>query len=324
MISVTLTIILLTSSVPISFEAFPQSPLHQLKSGVSALDISCKENHVYVIRSNGAIACVTKNTAEKLDWIIPDRSLEIDDDSFVPELTNQRLVTSFDDIEATPNAMSFCPDWPKNTIDTPTQVRIGEEFEVRFTWTYITEDDKMETGEWPDICYENKIGFINDEFVEIIDNKYTFVEKNENWDVVPAIIRDSGYIPLEFENTQEHTEIIKMKINEPRFDNIAGIIQFVGGSIFDRYLIIDNGVVTFSELEDFDVDIIDANETLNMTTIESRDNTQPDPNFRPPMDALAEFLKKYYPDADPEEILKNIGVSQDYIKEFLEKYPELK
>ena len=77
-------------------------------------------------------------------------------------------------------------------------------------------------------------------------------------------------------------------------------------------------------LEDFDTDIIDAKETLNMTTIQSRDNTQPDPNFRPPMDTLAKFLKEYYPDANIEEILKKVGVSENYIKEFLEKYPELK
>jgi hypothetical protein len=260
-------------------------------------------------------------------------SISISSDAFIgnlqqtsikKELSTQRLVTPFEDVKPFHQGISVCPDWPKNTIDTPTQVKIGEEFEVRYTWTYITDDDKMEVGEWPDVCYENKIGFINDEFVEIIDDKYTFVDQDENWNVIPAIIRDSGYIPLEFENTQEHTEIIKMKINEPRFDNKAGLIQFVGGSIFDRYLKIDNGIVTFSELADFDADIIDAKETLNMTTIESRDNTQPDPNFRPPMDALAEFLQKYYPDANAKEILKKVGVSEDYIKEFLEKYPELK
>ena len=188
-------------------------------------------------------------------------SIPISSDAFFGNLQDQsskRLVTPFEDVKPFHQGISVCPDWPKTSIDTPSQVRIGEEFDVRYTWTYITDDDKMEEGEWPDICYENKIGFIHDEFVEIVDNKYTFVEKNENWNVIPAIIRDSGYIPLEFENIQEHTEIIKMKINEPKHDNTAGYIQFVGGSIFDRYLKIDNGVVTFAVLEDFDTDIIDA------------------------------------------------------------------
>jgi len=53
-----------------SFEASIGSPNFQLESGVASEDITCRDNRVLVLRTNGNPACVTEKTAEKLGWEI--------------------------------------------------------------------------------------------------------------------------------------------------------------------------------------------------------------------------------------------------------------
>ena len=53
-----------------SFEASIGSPNFQLESGVAPDDITCRDNLVLVLRTNGEPACVKFSTSERLGWKI--------------------------------------------------------------------------------------------------------------------------------------------------------------------------------------------------------------------------------------------------------------
>ena len=70
-IGVVVGLILVSMFTPLSYQDYA-SPLKQLKNGVPADEIECREGHILVIRTNGNPACVTERTAEKMSWeLIP-------------------------------------------------------------------------------------------------------------------------------------------------------------------------------------------------------------------------------------------------------------
>ena len=68
-IGIVVGLILVSMFTPLSYQDYA-SPLKQLKNGVPADEIECREGHILVIRTNGNPACVTEKTAEKKGWIL--------------------------------------------------------------------------------------------------------------------------------------------------------------------------------------------------------------------------------------------------------------
>ena len=67
-LGITVALVLIGSSTIVSFGSFVGSPNYQLESGVAPEDITCRDNLVLVLRTNGDVACVTETTFKKLGW----------------------------------------------------------------------------------------------------------------------------------------------------------------------------------------------------------------------------------------------------------------
>jgi serpin B len=59
---------------------------HQLESGVAPEEITCRDNRILVLRTNGNFACVKETTSEKLGWTIIER-----DSNIIEDKSNQDL-----------------------------------------------------------------------------------------------------------------------------------------------------------------------------------------------------------------------------------------
>ena len=58
-LGITLSLVLIVSSISVSFASFSGSPNFQLESDVVIEDILCRDDRVLVLRSSDSIACVT-------------------------------------------------------------------------------------------------------------------------------------------------------------------------------------------------------------------------------------------------------------------------
>jgi len=67
-LGISLVFVLFLSSISVSFGSFVGSPNYQLESGVTPEDISCRNNLVLVLRTNGNPACVQDSTSKQFGW----------------------------------------------------------------------------------------------------------------------------------------------------------------------------------------------------------------------------------------------------------------
>jgi serpin B len=58
---------------------------HQLESSVAPEDITCRDNNILVLRTNGNFACVKETTSEKLGWKIVELDSKIIEDKSNPD-----------------------------------------------------------------------------------------------------------------------------------------------------------------------------------------------------------------------------------------------
>ena len=76
---ISLLIVLFAGIVSFSHAELYDSPKKQLESGVLSKEIKCNEDRVLVIRDSDSPACVTENTADRMNWeIIKNMSTSVD------------------------------------------------------------------------------------------------------------------------------------------------------------------------------------------------------------------------------------------------------
>ena len=111
-------------------ESFAQEPeiipslKNQLKSGVAPEDITCRDNNVLVLRTNGNFACVKETTYEQLGWkiikhdsnVIEDKSnTKLEDSLNVIEANNQFAIDFYSQVSQESDDNLFFSPWSIST-----------------------------------------------------------------------------------------------------------------------------------------------------------------------------------------------------------------
>ena len=86
-------VVLLAGTVSFSYADYI-SPKKQLDSGVLPEDVICRDDRVLVERTNGNVACVYVNAAERLGWKIIENGV-----TFAPETSNEIIIIEESSIE---------------------------------------------------------------------------------------------------------------------------------------------------------------------------------------------------------------------------------
>ena len=77
------------------------SPKKQIESGVFPEDVICREDRVLAVRDNGNSACITENTAERLNWKIIKTVFLLDDKIQENEIKAQDVLIDLPEIKET-------------------------------------------------------------------------------------------------------------------------------------------------------------------------------------------------------------------------------
>ena len=97
---VVFSLILVFGSVESSYSEY-MSPKKQIESGVFPEDVICKEDRVLAVRDNGNSACITENTAERLNWKIIKTVFLLDDKIQENEIKAQDVLIDLPEIKET-------------------------------------------------------------------------------------------------------------------------------------------------------------------------------------------------------------------------------
>jgi len=346
-----------------SFAEQIPSPRHQLESGIVPENIQCREDRILVLRTNGSPACVKETTANKMNWDIiqkkpaetiseDDRVTEITESEIsemnVPtEISKERILTKFEQSAVLHAMRSSCYNWPVFSIDTPSQVRVGEEFDVILDYTFVIPDvdagyedpDAVLEQELFTACNMGNIYLIYPEHAEIVDTGYVhyITHTDDNWD--PPLIRNSGKIVYSFDNTSPQSKTITMKINEPSSGDDRSYFDIgMDGNKIRRYISIHGDVVTLSEnvspqtLSAISSSLsVDTSSTrtwvgdiVNYTGTVKSINRNQLPENEPPIELFADFLKKYHPGENYEEVIVIWNFTDAYVELFFEANPDMK
>lgn len=153
LLGISLAIVMVLGSVPLGFS----EPLRvQLEQGIEIDQIQCNNsNHVLVLRTNGNVACVTETSAEKMNWEIISDLVKIDlneeitsSSNEIVEISDERIIVYSEDQEKFRTIASAASDWPHATFDIPTQVKMGEPFDIKVTYQWFEYDFNELTGEF--------------------------------------------------------------------------------------------------------------------------------------------------------------------------------
>jgi len=346
-----------------SFAEQIPSPRHQLESGIAPENIQCREDRILVLRTNGSPACVKETTANKMNWDIiqkkpaetiseDDRVTEITESEIsemnVPtEISKERILTKFEQSAELSSIGNSCNNWPVFSIDTPSQVRVGEEFDVILDYTFVIPDvdagyedpDAVLEQELFTACNMGNIYLSYPEHAEIVDTGYVhnITLTDDNWD--PPIVSNHGKIVYSFDNTSPQSKSITLKINEaPLYDNRSLFDIGMDGNMIRRYISINGDVVTLSEnvspqtLSAISSSLsVDTSSTrtwvgdiVNYTGTVKSINLNQLPENEPSVELLADFLKKYHPGENYEEIILSFNFTDTYVELFFEANPDMK
>ena len=97
---VVFSLILVFGSVESSYSEY-MSPKKQIESGVFPEDVICREDRVLAVRDNGNSACITENTAERLNWKIIKTVFLLDDKIQENEIKAQDVLIDLPEIKET-------------------------------------------------------------------------------------------------------------------------------------------------------------------------------------------------------------------------------
>jgi len=296
-LGITMVFVLTASSISVSFGAFPGSPNFQLESGVELENITCRDHLVLVLRTSGSPACVSEKTSERMNWEIIPESTETSQQNEIETIEQtqinqipQEIETKQDNkIKSTerliltsgpiPTETSFgsmgsiCQPIQPSSVDFPSQVIIGQEFQVTFEYSLIVPDggDSDDYENWEkryeadDCNIQNKYGieYILPDYVQVVDNRNVFEEIWYMWNISPASMWQWGFVKLDFDNTIPQTETITMIVKEPRFGNEVDQIRIRAPFAIPAELtiLIDDDTVTFSEPPYYDNPLAMLNST---------------------------------------------------------------
>lgn len=280
------------------------------------------------------------------------------------EISDERILThstSIQDQDAL-SSIGGCPtNWPVYSIDTPSQVVVGKEFDVIIDYSYVIPDidagyedpdDVFEPDKYHELCLDSEILIRTPSFVKILDQRYVHEGHQERWDTSPPTLRDEGIIPYEFDNTGPQQEIITMRIDQPRFgDQLAEIYITPGHTVgVTRTIAIHDNIVnlieTDTELVSWTVDDFQQHEAMlskirnsfgipepitinNQTWIDQLTpeysyNPRPPQGNPPDMDEFAAWLLQLpFPDDVRYMQILSRDFPQSYLDNLFEKYPEL-
>ncbi len=267
--------------------------------------------------------------------------------AFSEKFTDKRIITTYD-LKSKPfgGINSQCSNWPVFSIDTPSQVTIGTEFDVILDYTFVIPDvdagyedpDAILEQELFTVCNMGSIYLIYPEHAEIVDAGYVhyITRTDDNWD--PPLVINSGKIAYSFDNTAPQSKTITMKINEPSpFDDRSFFDISMDANNVRRYISINGDVVTLSEnvppqpLSAISSSLsVDTSSTktwvgdyANKTGTVKLVNRNQLPQNEPPVELFADFLKEYYPDENYEEFLSSMNYSNEYIDQLMYDRPDL-
>ena len=118
------TLVMISSSVSLSYASLYDSPRAQLASGISPEDIQCNKNLVLVLRTNGNVVCVTEKMSEKLGWKIINTFPILDTKTVEPIVTTLDLSSP---IEFVDDGREFPSFLQKRPAPAPIYDRIMED-----------------------------------------------------------------------------------------------------------------------------------------------------------------------------------------------------
>ena len=348
LLGISLALVMLIGSVPLGFS----EPLRvQLEQGIETDQIQCDNpNHVLVQRSNGNMACVTERTAEKTGWekITSDvitqteYSESVSLNSTVTTLTLEDSETIILSVSNNGQSSSkWCTEWPKTSIEIPSIVQVGVPFDVTYNWTYVLKNDQGEIlnmlfEEENNECTSNQLLITKPYFVDIKNENFVVFDERTDWKYIPAKIYQTGTIDdFEFDNTESHSEIISMVIQDPEYGNTYGYFEFGANNQFTSANIIFDGdyatirdakeiVLSFDSLTS---KIPDDEKIFNATTSQiNHEKRLNDPQYQermenykptlPDIGEIVDYLQEYHPDKDLNDELLAIGYSQEEIDEY--------
>jgi len=347
------------------------SPKHQLESGITPENIQCREDRVLVLRTNGNSACVFEKTAEKMNWKIIQKNIQEEiptfeaNESKIPiKISDERIITHSTSIQAQDivSAIGGCPtNWPVYSVDTPSQVAIGEEFDIIIDYSYAIPDvdagyedpdEIFEPEKYHELCLRSEIEIRTPSFVKIIDQRYVQKWAIERWNTSPPVLGSEGFIPYDFDNTGPQQEIIIMRIDQPRFgDQLAEIYITPGYTMgITRTIVTHNGIVdlieTATEWPTWSVDDYEQHKSMlenirstfeisepiqihNQTWIDQIKpdlgyNPQPPQGNPPDMDEYASWLLQLpFPNEMRYTHIMSTGLPQYFLDDLFTAYPEL-
>ena len=243
---------------------------------------------------------------------------------FVQKISDKRLSTTSDDPQSTSSIRGISP-WPKTTLDTPSQVRLGEPFDVTFTWSMV-EFDK-ETGEIDDISPGDegpegvslKISMHNGTKIISSSGFELVAERIDHYNITTSEYQKR----VSYDDTKIHSETITLQIDKPMGESYNDIRISADGSFHKRYFTYSGDIVGFDGKPTYVQfgDELDTGTYQGVTIRENDENAQPNPEF---IDSLADFIKNNITTQNMTQYLQDEGLSDGIIDALLQKYPELK
>ena len=182
----------------------------------------------------------TNNTNEIISVNIQSGNLikNIPYPMFVQKISDERLITSSNDIKNGSSYSGGSSPWPKTTLDTPFQVKLGEPFDVTFTWSMV-EFDK-ETGEIDDISPDDPntpgvgvVMFTRDGTQLVSASGFEITaERTNHYDITTT-----EYTKIvEYDDTEIHSETLTFQIDEPIRHPYNSIVIWADGHDEEIYL----------------------------------------------------------------------------------------
>lgn len=276
LLGISLGIVMLLGSVPLGFS----EPLRvQLEQGIESNQIQCNNlSHVLVQRTNGNMACVTEKTALKTGWELVwtenhehEESTQIEENkidnsqktSIKNIISDERLIIESTESqkEKISSIGGLCRTTYPISYNFPSQVAVGEEFDVIFEYSYVIPDegDSTDYEDWEqrvELVQYEECNFDGYDMVyeilgnvEILEPNFVVIVSNTGFSSIPASIYQEGVIAYEFFNELPQTETIKMKINSSEYGVDAGkiLLRKVFTMPISIIFTITDGIVTLEE-----------------------------------------------------------------------------
>ena len=324
------------------------SPLKQFNMGIPIEQIQCNENKILVQSQNDRPACVYENTAKKLEsrgWeiVLQDKinsvestEMKLDKSNLSDnEISNSTLIvgsTSFVGSESKLGELrsksKSCDGKLPSSIsfETPRRVELGEFFDVKAVISFEGYDEHY----WLNNCFDNNLNIrYPPNYHAIGDNLQEGVEFANTGYVPPVISKGVFSENLEY---NQPPITFQMKIDEPK-DGVYDFGSFGAFTNHDTisvtvYTQISNGYVTFSD-EQFITGQSDENKPKRYDPFHLKIwNPKPHPPQPDPSEFLFEWivegLEGDFSDHTAAELINRFGLGEQYIKDFLDAYPEYK